>query len=230
MPSLPQLQSAPDSLQEQLNFEHTRRPLIDPTLQNQLNALERRLDILNQCQKELINQQESSLREEAKNSPASNSEYRQIEQRIITIDSEQKQTAISLQHAEMEMHSASEMLARGLISQREKNNRIVAYNVLQSKLDAFRERARPLEQEKAAMRTSLSAVRQRTREQLANITQELLEVKAAKQQTVTGHEEVSKRLLAASAHENERHSSRIRQLELQLNRSTRDSYGLLTRF
>ena len=105
MPSLPQLQSAPDSLQEQLNFEHTRRPLIDPTLQNQLNALERRLDILNQCQKELINQQESSLREEAKNSPASNSEYRQIEQRIITIDSEQKQTAISLQHAEMNAFS-----------------------------------------------------------------------------------------------------------------------------
>ena len=66
-----------DSLQEQLNFERTRRPLIDPTLQNQLNALERRLDILNQRQKELINQQESSLREEAKNSSASNSEYRQ---------------------------------------------------------------------------------------------------------------------------------------------------------
>src|SRR5712691_11949888 len=107
----------------------------------------------------------------------------------------------------MEMRSASEMLARGLISQREKNNRMVAYHVLQSKLDELRERARLLEQEKAAMQTGLLEVRRRTREQLANINQELLEVKAAKQQTVAGYEEVSKRLLAASAHENERHLS-----------------------
>jgi hypothetical protein len=88
-----------DSLQEQLNLERTRRPPIDPTLQNQLNALERRLDILTQRQKELSNQQENALREEAKNNPAGNSEYRQLEQQVIMIDSEQKQTARNLQHA-----------------------------------------------------------------------------------------------------------------------------------
>ena len=216
-----------DSLQEQLNLERTRHPPIDPTLQNQLNALERRLDILTQRQKELSNQQENALREEAKNNPAGNSEYRQLEQQVLMIDSEQKQTALNLQHAfnelrsadtEMEMHlrSASEMRARGLSSQREKNNRIVAYDVLQSKLQGLRERARLLEQEKAAMRTGLSEVQRRIREQLANITKELLEVKAAKQQTTAEHEDVSKRLLAASAHENARLSSRSRQLELQL--------------
>jgi hypothetical protein len=133
-----------ESLQEQLNFERTRRPPPDPTLQNQLNALERRRDMLNQRQKELMNQQESALREEEKNSPARHSEYRHIEQQILTVAAEQKQAAISLQHAEMEMHAASEMLARGLIAQREKNNRIVAYNVLQSKVDELRERARLL--------------------------------------------------------------------------------------
>lgn len=216
-----------DSLQEQLNLERTRRPPIDSTLQNQLNALERRLDILTQRQKELSNQQENALREEAKNNPAGNSEYRQLEQQVIMIDSEQKQTARNLQHAfnelrsadmEMEMHlrPASEMRERGLISQREKNNRIVAYDALQSKLQGLRERARLLEQEKAAMRTGLSEVQRRIREQLANITKELLEVKAAKQQTTAEHEDVSKRLRAASAHENARLSSRSRQLELQL--------------
>ena len=216
-----------DSLQEQLNLERTRRPPIDPTLQNQLNALERRLDILTQRQKELSNQQENALREEAKNDPAGNSEYRQLEQQVIMIASEQKQTALNLQHAfnelrsadtemEMHLHSASEMRARGLTSQREKNNRIVAYDVLQSKLHGLRERARLLEQEKAAMRTRLSEVQRRIREQLANITKELLEVKAAKQQTTAEHEDVSKRLLAATAHENARLSSRSRQLELQL--------------
>lgn len=214
-----------DSLQEQLNLERTRRPPIDPTLQNQLNALERRLDILTQRQKELSNQQENALREEAKNNPAGNSEYRQLEQQVIMIDSEQKQTARNLQHAfnelrsadiEMGMQSASEMRARGLSSQREKNNRIVAYDVLQSKLHGLRERARLLEQEKAAMRTRLSEVQRRIREQLANITKELLEVKAAKQQTTAEHEDVSKRLRAASAHEDARLSSRSRQLELQL--------------
>src|SRR5215831_18328695 len=151
-----------DSLQEQLNLERTRRPPIDPTLQNQLNALERRLDILTQRQKELSNQQENALREEAKNNPAGNSEYRQLEQQVIMIASEQKQTARNLQHAfnelrsadiEMGMQSASEMRARGLSSQREKNNRIGAYDDLQSKLQGLKERARLLEQEKAAMRT-----------------------------------------------------------------------------
>jgi hypothetical protein len=214
-----------DSLQEQLNLERTRRPPIDPTLQNQLNALERRLDILTQRQKELSNQQENALREEAKNNPAGNSEYRQLEQQVIMIDSEQKQTARNLQHAfnelrsadiEMGMQSASEMRARGLSSQREKNNRIVAYDVLQSKLHGLKERARLLEQEKAAMRTGFSEVQRRIREQLANIKKELLEVKAAKQQTTAEHEDVSKRLLAATAHENARLSSRSRQLELQL--------------
>jgi hypothetical protein len=214
-----------DSLQEQLNLERTRRPPIDPTLQNQLNALERRLDILTQRQKELSNQQENALREEAKNNPAGNSEYRQLEQQVIMIDSEQKQTARNLQHAfnelrsadiEMGMQSASEMRARGLSSQREKNNRIVAYDVLQSKLHGLRERARLLEQEKAAMRTGFSEVQRRIREQLANIKKELLEVKAAKQQTTAEHEDVSKRLRAASAHEDARLSSRSRQLELQL--------------
>jgi hypothetical protein len=214
-----------DSLQEQLNLERTRRPPIDPTLQNQLNALERRLDILTQRQKELSNQQENALREEAKNNPAGNSEYRQLEQQVIMIDSEQKQTARNLQHAfnelrsadiEMGMQSASEMRARGLSSQREKNNRIVAYDVLQSKLHGLKERARLLEQEKAAMRTGFSEVQRRIREQLANITKELLEVKAAKQQTTAEHEDVSKRLRAASAHEDARLSSRSRQLELQL--------------
>jgi hypothetical protein len=214
-----------DSLQEQLNLERTRRPPIDPTLQNQLNALERRLDILTQRQKELSNQQENALREEAKNNPAGNSEYRQLEQQVIMIDSEQKQTARNLQHAfnelrsadiEMGMQSASEMRARGLSSQREKNNRIVAYDVLQSKLHGLKERARLLEQEKAAMRTGFSEVQRRIREQLANIKKELLEVKAAKQQTTAEHEDVSKRLRAASAHENARLSSRSRQLELQL--------------
>jgi hypothetical protein len=214
-----------DSLQEQLNLERTRRPPIDPTLQNQLNALERRLDILTQRQKELSNQQENALREEAKNNPAGNSEYRQLEQQVIMIDSEQKQTARNLQHAfnelrsadiEMGMQSASEMRARGLSSQREKNNRLVAYDVLQSKLHGLRERARLLEQEKAAMRTGFSEVQRRIREQLANITKELLEVKAAKQQTTAEHEDVSKRLRAASAHEDARLSSRSRQLELQL--------------
>lgn len=214
-----------DSLQEQLNLERTRRPPIDPTLQNQLNALERRLDILTQRQKELSNQQENALREEAKNNPAGNSEYRQLEQQVIMIDSEQKQTARNLQHAfnelrsadiEMGMQSASEMRARGLSSQREKNNRLVAYDALQSKLHGLRERARLLEQEKAAMRTGFSEVQRRIREQLANITKELLEVKAAKQQTTAEHEDVSKRLRAASAHEDARLSSRSRQLELQL--------------
>jgi hypothetical protein len=214
-----------DSLQEQLNLERTRRPPIDPTLQNQLNALERRLDILTQRQKELSNQQENALREEAKNNPAGNSEYRQLEQQVIMIDSEQKQTARNLQHAfnelrsadiEMGMQSASEMRARGLSSQREKNNRIVAYDVLQRKLHGLRERARLLEQEKAAMRTGFSEVQRRIREQLANIKKELLEVKAAKQQTTAEHEDVSKRLRAASAHEDARLSSRSRQLELQL--------------
>jgi hypothetical protein len=216
-----------DSLQEQLNLERTRRPPIDPTLQNQLNALERRLDILTQRQKELSNQQENALREEAKNNPAGNSEYRQLEQQVIMIDSEQKQTARNLQHAfnelrsadtemEMHLHSASEMRARGLTSQREKNNRIVAYDVLQSKLHGLKERARLLEQEKAAMRTGFSEVQRRIREQLANIKKELLEVKAAKQQTTAEHEDVSKRLRAASAHEDARLSSRSRQLELQL--------------
>jgi hypothetical protein len=214
-----------DSLQEQLNLERTRRPPIDPTLQNQLNALERRLDILTQRQKELSNQQENALREEAKNNPAGNSEYRQLEQQVIMIDSEQKQTARNLQHAfnelrsadiEMGMQSASEMRARSLSSQREKNNRIVAYDVLQSKLHGLRERARLLEQEKAAMRTGFSEVQRRIREQLANIKKELLEVKAAKQQTTAEHEDVSKRLRAASAHEDARLSSRSRQLELQL--------------
>jgi hypothetical protein len=214
-----------DSLQEQLNLERTRRPPIDPTLQNQLNALERRLDILTQRQKELSNQQENALREEAKNNPAGNSEYRQLEQQVIMIDSEQKQTARNLQHAfnelrsadiEMGMQSASEMRARGLSSQREKNNRIVAYDVLQSKLHGLKERARLLEQEKAAMRTGFSEVQRRIREQLANIKKELLEVKAAKQQTTAEHEDVSKRLRTASAHEDARLSSRSRQLELQL--------------
>ena len=214
-----------DSLQEQLNLERTRRPPIDPTLQNQLNALERRLDILTQRQKELSNQQENALREEAKNNPAGNSEYRQLEQQVIMIDSEQKQTARNSQHAfnelrsadiEMGMQSASEMRARSLSSQREKNNRIVAYDVLQSKLHGLRERARLLEQEKAAMRTGFSEVQRRIREQLANIKKELLEVKAAKQQTTAEHEDVSKRLRAASAHEDARLSSRSRQLELQL--------------
>jgi hypothetical protein len=214
-----------DSLQEQLNLERTRRPPIDPTLQNQLNALERRLDILTQRQKELSNQQENALREEAKNNPAGNSEYRQLEQQVIMIDSEQKQTARNLQHAfnelrsadiEMGMQSASEMRARGLSSQREKNNRIVAYDDLQSKLHGLKERARLLEQEKAAMRTGFSEVQRRIREQLANIKKELLEVKAAKQQTTAEHEDVSKRLRAASAHEDARLSSRSRQLELQL--------------
>ena len=214
-----------DSLQEQLNLERTRRPPIDPTLQNQLNALERRLDILTQRQKELSNQQENALREEAKNNPAGNSEYRQLEQQVIMIDSEQKQTARNLQHAfnelrsadiEMGMQSASEMRARALSSQREKNNRLVAYDALQSKLHGLRERARLLEQEKAAMRTGFSEVQRRIREQLANITKELLEVKAAKQQTTAEHEDVSKRLRAASAHEDARLSSRSRQLELQL--------------
>jgi hypothetical protein len=214
-----------DSLQEQLNLERTRRPPIDPTLQNQLNALERRLDILTQRQKELSNQQENALREEAKNNPAGNSEYRQLEQQVIMIDSEQKQTARNLQHAfnelrsadiEMGIQSASEMRARGLSSQREKNNRIVAYDDLQSKLHGLKERARLLEQEKAAMRTGFSEVQRRIREQLANIKKELLEVKAAKQQTTAEHEDVSKRLRAASAHEDARLSSRSRQLELQL--------------
>ena len=214
-----------DSLQEQLNLERTRRPPIDPTLQNQLNALERRLDILTQRQKELSNQQENALREEAKNNPAGNSEYRQLEQQVIMIDSEQKQTARNSQHAfnelrsadiEMGMQSASEMRARSLSSQREKNDRIVAYDVLQSKLHGLRERARLLEQEKAAMRTGFSEVQRRIREQLANIKKELLEVKAAKQQTTAEHEDVSKRLRAASAHEDARLSSRSRQLELQL--------------
>jgi hypothetical protein len=214
-----------DSLQEQLNLERTRRPPIDPTLQNQLNALERRLDILTQRQKELSNQQENALREEAKNNPAGNSEYRQLEQQVIMIDSEQKQTARNLQHAfnelrsadiEMGIQSASEMRARGLSSQREKNNRIVAYDDLQSKLHGLKERARLLEQEKAAMRTGFSEVQRRIREQLANIKKELLEGKAAKQQTTAEHEDVSKRLRAASAHEDARLSSRSRQLELQL--------------
>jgi hypothetical protein len=214
-----------DSLQEQLNLERTRHPPIDPTLQNQLNALERRLDILTQRQKELSNQQENALREEAKNNPAGNSEYRQLEQQVIMIDSEQKQTARNLQHAfnelrsadiEMGIQSASEMRARGLSSQREKNNRIVAYDDLQSKLHGLKERARLLEQEKAAMRTGFSEVQRRIREQLANIKKELLEVKAAKQQTTAEHEDVSKRLRAASAHEDARLSSRSRQLELQL--------------
>jgi dynactin complex subunit len=137
-------------------------------LQSQLDSLERRLDILNQRQKELINQRESYLREETKTNTASNSEYRQIEKQAIAVDSESKQTAVSLQMAEAEMHSAAELLQRNLISQREKNSRIAAYNVLRSKLDELRERARLLEQEKAAIRANLSEARQRTREQLAN--------------------------------------------------------------
>ena len=122
-------------MQEQLNIERTRRPTVDPTLPNQLNALERRLDSLNQREKELINQRENALREDAKNNPATHSEYRQVEQQLLTVDAEQKQTVISLHQAETEMNSASEMLARGLISQREKVSRVSSYNVLQSKLD-----------------------------------------------------------------------------------------------
>jgi multidrug resistance efflux pump len=205
-----------DILQEQLNLERTRRPPADPALQNQLESLERRLDIQNQRQKELINQRESYLREETKTNAASSSEYRQIEKQAITVDSEYKQTAVSLQTAEMEMRSASELLQRNLISQHEKNSRIAAYNVLRSKFDELRERARLLEQEKAAIRASLSEARQRTREQLANVERWLTEVTAIKQQIAAERDEASKRLQEEGAHGNERHSSRIRQLELQL--------------
>ena len=81
---------------------------------------------------------------------------------------------------------------------------------------SLKERARLLEQDKAAIRVSLVEARQRTREQLAKIDRWLMEVQAAKQQVVAEQEEVSKRLWEESAHENERHLSRIRQLELQL--------------
>jgi hypothetical protein len=205
-----------DILQEQLTLERSRRPPVDPALQNQLDSLERRLDILNQRQKELINRRESYLREETKTNTAGNSEYRQIEKQAITVDSEYKQTAVSLQTAEMEMHSAAELLQRDLISQREKNGRIAAYNVLRSKLDELRERARLLEQEKAAIRASLAEARQRIREQLANIDRWLLEVTATKQQAATEYDEASKRLQEESAYGHERYLSRIRQLELQL--------------
>ena len=203
-------------LQEQLNIERMQRPSIDPTLPNQLQELERRLDSLNQREKELINQREHALREEAKNSPATHSDYRQIEQQLLAVDAERKQTAISLQHAGTEMRAASEMLARGLISQREQGSRVATYNVLQSKLDELRERSRLLEQEKAAIRAGLSQARQRSREQLASIDRWLTKVNAARQQTVAEHEDVSKRLQEESTHEHARHASRIRQLALQL--------------
>ncbi len=156
-------------LQEQLNLERPRRPAVDAVLQNQLDNLERRLDILNQRQKELTNQREGYVREKTKTNTANNSEYRQIEKQAVTVDSEYKQTAVSIQTAETEMHSASELLQRNLISQHEKNSRVAAYNVLRTKLDGLKERARLLEQEKAAIRASLSEARQRTREQLANL-------------------------------------------------------------
>jgi hypothetical protein len=114
------------------------------------------------------------------------------------------------------MHWASELLQRNLISQQEKHSRIAAYQVLRRKLAELRERARLLDQEKAAVRASLSEARQRTREQLANIDQWLTEVTAAKQQAAAEYDEVSKRLEEESIHGHERHSSRIRQLELQL--------------
>lgn len=205
-----------DILQEQLALERTRRPPGDPSLQNQLDSLEHRLDILNQRQKELINRRESYLREETKTNAAGDSEYRQLEKQAVTVNSEYKQTAISLQTAEQEMHWASELLQRNLISQQEQNNRIAAYNVLRSKLDELRERARLMEQEKAAIRASLSEARQRTREQLASIDQWLREVAATKQQAAVEYDELSKRLQEESAYGSEQHSSRIRQLELQL--------------
>lgn len=205
-----------DILQEQLNFERTQRPPADPTLQNQLDTLDRRLDMLHQRQKELINQRESVLSEEAKSSAASQSDYRRLEQQAVTLDAESKQTAVSLHHAEMEMRAAAEMLARGLISQQEQHRRQAAYEVLQSQLAALRERRQLLEREQAAIRTSLLEVRQRTREQLAQIEQWLREVEAAKQQVVAEHAAVSKRLLEANVQKNEQHLSRLRQLELQL--------------
>jgi hypothetical protein len=205
-----------DILQEQLNLERSRRRPVDPALQNQLDSLERRLDILNQRQRELINQRESYLREEAKTNTSSNSEYRQIEKQAIIVDSEHRQTAAHLQTAEMEMHSASELFQRNLISQREKNSRIVAYNVLRDKLHELRERARLLEQEKSAIRTSISEARQRTREQLTNIERWLMEVTVDRQQATAEHHETSRRLQEESPDENERRASRIRQLELQL--------------
>jgi hypothetical protein len=205
-----------DILQEQLALERSRRPAVDPALQNQLDGLEQRLDILNQRQKELLNRRESYLRDETKTNTTGNSEYRQIEKQAVTVHSEYKQTEVRLQAAEMEMQWASELLQRNLISQQEKHSRVAAYHVLRSKLDELRERARLLDQEKAAIRSSLLEARQRTREQLAGIDQWLTEVTAAKQQAAAEYDEVSKRLQEESIHGHERHSSRIRQIELQL--------------
>jgi hypothetical protein len=212
-----------DTLQEQLNLARIQRPPVDPTLQNQFASLERRLDNLNQRQKELANQQESYLREEAKNSPANNSENRQIEQQLLTLDLEHKQTALRAKNAELELRSATAHLERGSTSRDGNSTSIAAYNALRSsynglrsKADELRERVRLLEQQKAAIRASLSEAQQRTRTQLAKIDRGLMEVTAAKQQLVAEHDEVSKRLQEESAQGNDRRLSRIRWLELQL--------------
>ena len=83
------------------------------------------------------------------------------------------------------------MLARVFISQREKNNSIVAYKSCTVRY-AFKERARP--QSRRKLQPDKPQKSDSAHASSGNITQELLEVKAAKQQTVTGHEEVSKRL------------------------------------
>jgi hypothetical protein len=212
-----------DTLQEQLNLARIQRPPVDPTLQNQLTSLERRLDSLNQRQKELTNQQESYLREEAKNTPANSSEYRQTEQQLLTLDLEHKQTALRAKNAESELRSATANIERGSTARGGNSSSIAAYdalrtsyNGLRSKVDELKERVRLLEQQKAAIRASLSEAQRRSRTQLANIDRGLREVAVAKQELMAEHGEVSKRLQEESAQGNDRRLSRIRWLELQL--------------
>jgi hypothetical protein len=171
---------------------------------------------LSQREKDLIQQRENFQSQETQNMAAGNTEYRQIEQQLVTTQAEIQQTAVGLENAGLQMRSAVTLFDRGLISLNEKSSRIAAYNILQSKLEALKKREVLLQQEKAALQVSLGQSRQTQSQQIGTLERWLIEVKQAREQAVAQHSDIAKRLQQENGNASERQQSRVRQIELQL--------------
>ena len=114
------------------------------------------------------------------------------------------------------MESAAKMVEKGLIPRLDKERRIESYNVALSKYNELKERERLLREEMAQLETAVLSSGKSKDHLLDNINVWLQDLRLEKQQVENERDRLNHVLEDEKEHANERHLSRIRQLQFEL--------------
>jgi len=206
-------------LTEKLTAKLLSAPEVDSFIRSQYDALNRRLDLAGERERQLVRQKSLALLAEREKEATLESDYQRVKQELTASRFNLEQREAELKLAEQELESTAAVTAKGVVSKLDHERFREKYERALSRLNQEVERERLLQVEHDNLIRQRAASSEASKGIAGKLDEWLEEVSAEKSSLLARYASLQSKLEEEESRAEERHQAEIAQLNAQLERA-----------